>query len=70
MQQVYYDTGDAVVEFGSNPRPQVMIVRQSTADSPDISEKIKIALLVCHDTGLGSDIGQVGDARSASQCEF
>ena len=60
MQQVYHDTGDAVVDFGHNPRPQIMIVKKKTADSPEIIEKSKIVLQVCHDTGLGPDSGQVG----------
>ena len=29
MQQVYYDTGNAVVEFGHDPRPQIMIVKKA-----------------------------------------
>ena len=60
MQQVYYDTGDAVVEFGHNPRPQIMIVKKARQTAQKYLKTFKIVLQVCHDTGLGSDSGQVG----------
>ena len=39
-QQVCYDTGHAVLEYGHNPGPQILLAKKKTATSPETSDAI------------------------------
>ena len=56
VQQVCYDTGNALLEYGHHPRPQILHVKKSTTDSPEIYDSEKIVQQVCSGTGKSAQI--------------
>ena len=53
VQQVCYDTGNALLEYGHNPRPQILIVKKKHGKQPRNKMNIpKIVQQVCFDTGI------------------